>query len=152
MLFRSELVEKVDVGPFTYERGRLGSDAESLKSTERSSSLVMKPQEDFSTYSYLPSDGYSPQVQYGAYEGIHSQQFGRGNSMYQPSPPNRGMYQYSSGSPSSSIKARSNQIPTWTSYRNGSSEGHHNQGMPGRTSLPSISSPSPLLVDRKSVV
>ncbi|KFZ11532.1 hypothetical protein V502_07502 [Pseudogymnoascus sp. VKM F-4520 (FW-2644)] len=34
-----ELVEKVDVGPFTYERGRLGSDAESLKSTERSSSL-----------------------------------------------------------------------------------------------------------------
>ncbi|OAF56243.1 hypothetical protein VC83_06731 [Pseudogymnoascus destructans] len=145
-----ELMEKVDVGPFTYERGRLGSDAESLKSTERSSSLVMKPHEDFSTYSYLPSDNYSPQVQYGAYEGIHSQQFGRGNSMYQPSPPGRGMYQYSSGSPSSVIKVRSNQIPTWTSYRNGSSEGHHNQGMPGRTSLPSIS-PSPLLVRTSTI-
>ncbi|KFX86054.1 hypothetical protein V490_09252, partial [Pseudogymnoascus sp. VKM F-3557] len=143
-----ELSEKVDVGPFTYERGRLGSDAESLKSAERSSSIVMKPQEDFSTYSYLPSDNYSPQVQYGAYEGIHSQQFGRGNSMYQPSPPGRGMYQYSSGSPSSGIKARSNQIPTWTSYRNGSSDGH--QGMPGRTSLPSIS-PSPLLVRTSTI-
>lgn len=145
-----EFVEKLDVGPFTYERGRLGSDAESLKSTERSSSLVIKPQEDFSTYSYLPSDNYPPQVQYGAYEGIHSQQFGRGNSMYQPSPPGRGMYQYSSGSPSSAIKARSNQIPTWTSYRNGSSEGHHNQGMSGRTSLPSIS-PSPLLVRTSTI-
>ncbi|KFY63109.1 hypothetical protein V496_04186 [Pseudogymnoascus sp. VKM F-4515 (FW-2607)] len=145
-----ELMEKLDVGPFTYERGRLGSDAESLKSTERSSSLVMKPQEDFSTYSYLPSDSYSPQVQYGAYEGIHSQQFGRGNSMYQPSPPGRGMYQYSSGSPSSAIKSRSNQVPTWTSYRNGNSEGHHNQGMPGRTSLPSIS-PSPLLVRTSTI-
>lgn len=143
-----ELVEKVDVGPFTYERGRLGSDAESLKSTERSSSMVMKPQEDFSTYSYLPSDSYSPQVQYGGYEGIHSQQFGRGNSMYQPSPPNRGMYQYSSGSPSSAIKARSNQIPTWTSYRNGGSDGH--QGMSGRTSLPSISQ-SPLLVRTSTI-
>ena len=141
-----ELVEKVDVGPFTYDsdilrKSRQNSDAEELKSSERPTALGLKTQDDFGTYSYLPNDSYSPQVQYGGYDGFPSQ-FNRGNALYQPSPPGRAMYNYSASSPSATIKARSSQVPTWNSYRNNNPEG--NQGA-SRTSLPSIS-PNPRLV------
>lgn len=150
-----EMVEKLDVGPFIYDdeilkRNKIGGDLEEFKGSERPQSLNLKAQEDYSPYSYIQGEPYSPPIQFNSYDGLPPQ-YGRNNSVYQPSQSTRPMYQYSASSSSSAIKAPSSQVSAWNNnYRNNNAQVNQGQvssnlASVGRTSLPSIS-PHPRLV------
>jgi hypothetical protein len=144
-----ELVEKLEVGDFTYDdevskRTKLGLDSGEIRDPERPQALGIK-QQDYAEYSYMPGElygTYTPQMQFGqTYDGLSSQ-YGRSNSIYQPLSSNRPIQQYSTSSPPSAIKA------PWNSYNN--PQANHTQrpsslASAHRTSLPSIS-PNPRLV------
>lgn len=160
-----DVIAKVPVGKFTYHSGdetpqdvtrkrKISSEsAELMKSpVKRASTQLLRPKEEFGTYSYPTADAsssYSPYLQPSASYGNLMPQYNRSVG-YQTQPATRHLaYSYSSSSTASppTMKAQSPQVGSWSpAYGTVGSNMARSPGVPsnGGVTRPSLSSlPSP---------
>lgn len=166
-----DVIAKVTVGKFTFtpepsqnenkasqdatrKRKASSESAELMKSPlKRTSTQLLRPKEEYSTYGYSTADPnpiYSPYLQPSASYGNVQPQYSRSIGAYQTQPPTRPLaYGYSSSGTTASptIKAHSPQGGSWSSaYGALGSSMARSPGLPsnGGVTRPSLSSlPSP---------